>query len=343
MAPQSQFVNFVPLAIDSLAFGFYTCLFLQCVQILYTRRRANYRVHLACMVALYFLSTVHIVLAYSWAAITDTADFAIYEVFSLRSPRPVLFAPDDPAGVRALATLLKIRWVLANGIADAIVIHRCFVIWGMNWKAIALPAASYVCTMIGGFLELFPLPSGASNIALIIGYGGVFLTNVLASTLTAGRIWFMSRRLARLTSRSPRRRYTDLTAIILESGLVYPLLLIITVVIFLVPETPTVAVLVCIALAYHLVGIAPTLIIVRVGMSASFAEDDTQNSGTLDIRVTPRRNGKGARPTVSSGTDLKPLEPLRFKITSGGTMTTQGTFTQTQGTLKSPVEGWRLP
>ncbi|KAJ7054144.1 hypothetical protein C8F01DRAFT_1164088 [Mycena amicta] len=277
MAPTSHFRDFFPLAVRV-----YSSLFFQCIQILYSHRRPNYKLHLGCMFALYFLSTVHIVLAYTWAFITDTADKAIYEVFTLQKPAPI---------------------------------HRCYVIWGCNWKAVALPLVSYVCTIIGGFLDLLPLPPASARAALTVGYGGVFFTNVFASTLAAGRIWYQSRRLAKLMGSSPRQRYMDLTAIILESGLIYPILLIITIVIFLTP-TPTVAVLVCIAAAYHVVGIAPTFIIVRVGLGVS--TQDTQMSITVG-------SSSGRRTSKALGT-------LRFAVS-----------TRSDETINNPVSGWKTP
>lgn len=53
-------------------------------------------------------------IAYAWVSITDTADFAIYEVFTLQNPLPVLYAPGDPSVVRRLGFLIKLRWVLAK-------------------------------------------------------------------------------------------------------------------------------------------------------------------------------------------------------------------------------------
>ncbi|KAF7303830.1 Rtt106 domain-containing protein [Mycena indigotica] len=340
MAQTSHFLDFFPLAIDSLAFdpGVYSSLFFQCIQILFSHRRANYRLHLGCMFALYFLSTVHLVLAYTWAFLGATnSAFPIYEIFTLKDPPPPLFGPTDGVGVHALATLLKIRWVVANAIADGVLIHRCYVIWGCSWKAIAVPVLSYTCTIIGGFLEILPLPPASARAALMVGYGGVFFTNVVASALTgnlrntiffhssfthlAGRIWYQSRHLAKLMGSSPRRRYSDLTAIILESGLIYPALLIITIVIFLTPS-PTVSVLVCIAVAYHLVGIAPTLIIVRVGLGVSM--QDVQTSVTLGV--------SGATSSSRQGTKSPVLGPLRFALSP-----------DLDATTHIPLSGWKTP
>ncbi|KAJ7115269.1 hypothetical protein C8R44DRAFT_794363, partial [Mycena epipterygia] len=118
----------------------------------------------------------------------------------------------------------------------------------------------------------------------------IFCTNVLAASLAAGRIWWISRQIAKLQGKkNPRKKYMELTAILLESGLIYPASLAILIGIFLSPVTPTASVLICTAPCYHIVAIAPTLIIVRVGLGVSTDDVDktvtfsggTANQGAL--------------------------------------------------------------
>jgi hypothetical protein len=90
--------------------GIYSVLFYQSVQVLLSRRTPNYKLHLGWMTTLFLLSTIHIALAYAWAFITDTADTAIYELFSLSNPLPVLYLPGDPPSVHRIGILLKIRY-----------------------------------------------------------------------------------------------------------------------------------------------------------------------------------------------------------------------------------------
>jgi hypothetical protein len=90
--------------------GIYSVLFYQSVQVLLSRRTPNYKLHLGWMTTLFLLSTIHIALAYAWAFITDTADTAIYELFSLKNPLPVLYLPGDPLSVHRIGILLKIRY-----------------------------------------------------------------------------------------------------------------------------------------------------------------------------------------------------------------------------------------
>ncbi|KAJ6557714.1 hypothetical protein B0H19DRAFT_897896, partial [Mycena capillaripes] len=96
---------------------------------------------------------------------------------------------------------------------------------------------------------------------------------------SAGRIWWISRQARNYLGRGTQKRYLNLTAILLESGLIYPANLVIIVVVYLIPQTPTVSVLICLAVCYHIVGIAPTLIIVRVGLGVS--TDDVEKCVTI--------------------------------------------------------------
>ncbi|KAJ7728198.1 hypothetical protein B0H16DRAFT_243889 [Mycena metata] len=268
MASTSHFLAYFPLVIDSLAYGVYSVLFFQSVHILLSRRRHKYKFYLICMITLFLLSTLHIALSWAWAIITDTADTAIYEVISLENPPPDLYGPDDSYSLHRIATFIKVRYLIANTIADAIIIYRCYVIWGYNKRVIAFPAFGYGCTLVAGILSLVPLSRAATRVAVAVIIAATFVTNVSAASLAAGRIWWISHRVALFLGRNSRQEYDNLTAILLESGLIYPASLIITIVVFLSPA-PAVSDLICLAGVYHIVAIAPTLIIVRVGLGVS--------------------------------------------------------------------------
>ncbi|KAJ7201914.1 hypothetical protein GGX14DRAFT_655258, partial [Mycena pura] len=286
--PSSHFLQYFPLVIDSFIYGIYSVLFFQSVQILITRRCANYKLHLGCMVILFFLSTVHVIIAWAWAFITDTATTAIYEVFSLENPQPALYGPDDPFFVHHFAPLIKATYTIAITVADGILIYRCYVIWGHSWRVVSVPAVAYFCTIIGGIVGILPFSGEAERASVAVCLGMTFFTNVLAASLAAGRIWWICRRAFFLLNRDSRRKYSGLTASLLESGLIYPASLLITIIVFFATVSP-VSVLICMAALYHIVGIAPTLIIVRVGLGVS--ADDVEKCITIsqptvtDLRI----------------------------------------------------------
>ncbi|KAF7336145.1 Ras-GEF domain-containing protein [Mycena venus] len=268
----SHTVHSSSIAINNLLIdrrtGIYSALFVQSVQVLLKWRRTHYKLHLCCLTALFLLSTIHIVAAYAWAFITDTATTAIYEVLSLRNPPPDLYGPDDPIVVHHLARLLRALYAIANVLADAILIWRCYVIWGNSWRAVAFPCVAYLVNIGGIIVGALPLLGPSERTAIAVCIGTTFLTNMVASSLAAGRIWWISRRASFIISPTSRRTYANLTAILLESGCIYPISLILILFVHR-PPSSTISVLISIAPVYHIVGISPTLIIVRVGLGVS--------------------------------------------------------------------------
>jgi len=285
-------------------------LFIQSAQVLLSRRRAHYKFHLGCLATLFLLSTIHIAAAYAWAFITDTATTAIYEVLSLRNPPPDLYGPDDPVVVHYLARILRARYAIANALADAILIWRCYIIWGSSWRAVAFPCVAYVVNIGGFIVGALPLLGPSERTAVAVCIGTTFFTNVVASSLAAGRIWWISRRASYVLSQNSRRTYANLTAILIESGCIYPISIIVVLIIFIVPTTSTISVLISIAPVYHIVGISPTLIIVRVGLGVS--TDDVDKAVSTFTTITSHSTGEHAHRRAAG----QPISALRFNHTT---------------------------
>ncbi|KAJ7590026.1 hypothetical protein C8J56DRAFT_936699, partial [Mycena floridula] len=224
------------------------------------------------MITLYSLSTIHIILVYSMAFISDKGAAAPYHLFSLRMDRPNLFSDNDPASLTGIATALKVRFALSNAVADAILLHRCYVIWGFNWRVIIPPGFLYLIIIVAGFVDL--VHSGKRELVAIC-LGTMFSTNVYATCLAAGRIWWINRKVRSETKRPRQKLFQALPVILLESGFIYPIAMLIGVTSFFFP-TRGIATLISIASCYQLVDIAPTLIIVRVGLGVSTNDMDTQ-------------------------------------------------------------------
>ncbi|KAF7364459.1 Rtt106 domain-containing protein [Mycena sanguinolenta] len=318
--PTSHFLQYFPLVVDTFAYGIYSALFVQSVQVLLKRRRIHYKLHLCGLTVLFLLSTIHVVAAYAWAFITDTATTAIYEVLSLRNPPPDLYGADDPMVVHYLARLLRARYAIAkqvnrifsvgdltdvspcSALADAILIWRCYAIWGNSWRAVAFPCVAYIINIGGFIVGALPLLGPSERTAIAVCIGTTFLTNVVASSLAAGRIWWISRRASFVMSRTSRRTYAKLTAILIESGCIYPISIIVVLVLFVIPSTSTISVLISIAPVYHIVGISPTLIIVRVGLGVS----------TDDVDKTVSSVSRGPNDSEPTHTRRLPISTLRF-------------------------------
>ncbi|KAJ7261885.1 hypothetical protein C8J57DRAFT_1335639 [Mycena rebaudengoi] len=164
----------------------------------------------------------------------------------------------------------NILLVTNNVVTDGLFIYRCFLIWGRNIYVIAVPIAMLCTTTVTGYLcsytdEYSPHPYLDPRAAFIMSV----LTNVLLMILTAGRIWWR-RRDARIVLESKFvKRYDMVIAVILESGAIYC----ICVVIYVICCSITIRSLTLFNIVSifrgalpQIMNIAPTLIVVRVGL-----------------------------------------------------------------------------
>ncbi|KAK7038784.1 hypothetical protein VNI00_010670 [Paramarasmius palmivorus] len=121
--------------------------------------------------------------------------------------------------------------------------------------------------------------------AALISYGGWNTSaglNFVLTALTAGRIWWISRQARHILSRADNQQYRAIIAIILESGLIYPVLQIIYIVTLRIldPERIGNIPVDLFPVVYQTAGIAPTLIIVRAATGKAI-ESVNQEVSTL--------------------------------------------------------------
>ncbi|KAF9255880.1 hypothetical protein L218DRAFT_1029402 [Marasmius fiardii PR-910] len=202
------------------AYGMYYTSFFLALYVLLTRRCNNSpgmlqntnQAHIVQIVSLFVVTTIGI-FAFATTLLRDSmvtfdvlkeGDFEHYEE-RLRG-----------IGLRlAIQIVSLVSVVVLNVIVDFILIKRCYVIWGSN-KCVLYPLV--ICSAVVNS-EWYGVGE-----ALITSF---FLSNLLlnmASTLmTAGRIWCISRTARMMMGKSTHKRYKTIVAIIVESGMIYPI------------------------------------------------------------------------------------------------------------------------
>ncbi|KAJ7493973.1 hypothetical protein FB451DRAFT_1215780 [Mycena latifolia] len=171
-------------------------------------------------------------------------------------------------------------YVTSNVIADSIFIFRCYAIWNFQGKIIIFPiiltlvVAGYgysnviiYCTAPDFFQEL-GLQSAVFDVSIVLS---VFTTLVLVG-LTVGRIWWLARAARHVMGRKVAKKYYTVCAMILESGMLYGVSDIAFVIVAAF-RGPLDATMTGVILG-QLVGIAPTIIAVRVGLGHSVENTD---------------------------------------------------------------------
>ncbi|KAJ7197744.1 hypothetical protein GGX14DRAFT_470763 [Mycena pura] len=144
-------------------------------------------------------------------------------------------------------------------------IYRCYSIWNKNIYVVLVPIIMLAITSILGWDILLPF---APFFVLALA------TNVVVTVLTAGRIWWISRKARNYLQTGLQRRYLFAISILVESGVAYSAAVLAYLIFGAFESTSILTYPIWEALA-QLVGIVPTLIIVRVGMGVGVQSLET--------------------------------------------------------------------
>ncbi|KAJ7579893.1 hypothetical protein C8J56DRAFT_1166407 [Mycena floridula] len=269
---RSALLGCIIIAVECCFYAASSVLFFISLRVLWKRRDVQKR-NLACMTALYGLTTVHLVLAF--IMVIKSAGPTWDQVNLTRAYQPFISAGND--SLKGLATGIKVLFFITNLLADAVLINRCYVIWGMRKRFIIVPAFTYICMIILLFVQI-ALNTVSFILAFLVAVG--FLTSLISVCLTAGRIWWIHKARNALGDRIGNWFKTT-TAVILDSGLLYLVAIIgglLTVITGGSVETG-----IFVAIMYQAVGIAPTLMILRISLGVAhdsvgqFKESDSKS------------------------------------------------------------------
>ncbi|KAJ8085439.1 hypothetical protein PM082_004255 [Marasmius tenuissimus] len=296
------------LSLMFLTYGVYLIVFGLAIYVLTHRRNSLApRLYLWFTVVLFTLNTIFVTFN-AVGLIHQT--IIMYEAVKTREWEPLLnyLADNDTIGIMWYVAL-DVAIVGMNVIADWMLIHRCYVIWESR-KMIAYPLAiiSVIINglMVGSYVVLrlnsagVKLPEGAFMKANNINNGAFIAAagfNFLLTLITAGRIWYITREACKVLGSPIRSRYKTIVSIIMESGSLYTVTLLATIILyFTVDPKNTGGIPVDLAvLSTQLSGLAPTIIIVRVAYSQSvdsvqqvvstlnFASRDLEGSATVHL------------------------------------------------------------
>ncbi|KAJ7704201.1 hypothetical protein B0H16DRAFT_718606 [Mycena metata] len=182
---------------------------------------------------------------------------------------------------KSLTTAQTMVFAANNLVTDSLLLYRCFVIWGANWQPVVLPGVLMTCTFVIGCVNTLV---GVGPATARLPYIFAALTNLGLVALIGGRIWWIRRDVRAVAGNELRKRYDTVIAMVLESGAVY-----FVVSLLLAVFQSGIAFVILQAIAIHGVNIAPTLIVVRVGLGHTIGTDETgPASGARNIHPQPR-------------------------------------------------------
>ncbi|KAJ7658053.1 hypothetical protein B0H17DRAFT_1097225 [Mycena rosella] len=259
------------LWVGTFFYGMYLVLFCICMYILLHRPSSRENtVLLVTAIALFTFSTILIVLV----LVLVTA-----EMEKLAS---------IPSG--SIQNAAYIIYAINNSIADGLLIYRCYVVWNHDWRVIVLPVMLLIASTACGldvFLDATP------QFAVILA------TNFLATGLTAGRIWWISHHSRAYLGATAQRRYAFAIALVVESGMLYSATILAFLIVISFPSLSSTLEEPLLQIVTQVMGIAPTLIIVRVGLDVT-VEDSLSTFRTTTTTSIPLRQQRHASSRLGS-------------------------------------------
>jgi len=167
--------------------------------------------------------------------------------------------------------------VVADFIADGLMLYRCYVFWGHVPLAMVFPSLIYLGSVAMGITTTIQsgLPGGNFFAGITVNFGIPWLVltivfNILVTTMIAGRLLSMHEKGKRVLGRETTKRYTGLVAILVESALPFTLLGIVYLATYIkdVPESLALA-----DIWGAVVALAPQAIILRVAMGVAWTPE----------------------------------------------------------------------
>ncbi|KAK7028072.1 hypothetical protein VNI00_015023 [Paramarasmius palmivorus] len=269
------------LSVMYLVYGIYIVFSGQCIhELVVNRDRPNRRLYLGWTISLFVMITI-----------TDaffTVNYVQQTIYDFNAAKtgdliPLLDFNLHNSLKTATNGIINPLTILINTTADSMLIHRCFVIWGAR-KRIGLPLAvlSFLINGVGLSKVIIDtvIVSDTTNEAhyeLAMKTNGMesafFISNaIFNSVLTlmtgnnlAGRIWWISRQARAQMGTEINSKYKTIVSILLESGILYPLAIILYLVVDNTIDSDGLGLLPfnIYVVVHQIAGLAPVLIMVR--------------------------------------------------------------------------------
>ncbi|KAK0459123.1 uncharacterized protein EV420DRAFT_1538415 [Desarmillaria tabescens] len=244
-------------------------------------------------IAMFCFSTVHVSLGF----------YRLVEGFIYRRD-----LPGGPGGffsdVSIPANVAKVCIHTINSIlGDSIVVWRCYHVWGRDWVVCILPILLIIASAVCGFGQTVifaeaKMTHSAFGPNLQRWNGSLFslslVTNVVATSLIAFRIWHLGRQFTFSSS----FRYRRVLTLVVESGAIYSSALIIEITLYFLNTNAFYIIYDPIA---QLTAIVPTMIIVMT--SLGLTSNDLNEQTKLSVETSPHFALKPNRGGTETGTD----------------------------------------
>ncbi|KAF9259787.1 hypothetical protein L218DRAFT_632900 [Marasmius fiardii PR-910] len=309
----------VTLSIMYFVYGLYTLLFGLCIYVLRRGPAFHLQNLYVSVTAILFVVSTCMVAAETAMQIQQTV--VLFNSTKTRDFLPFLKFGRHNTLKTVIYAFNFLLPVIANVAADFILIHRCYIVWRYSKRVLVpLVLASFAVNTVFTTGTIMII-TGERDTSIVSNKGlvekgqtvmgvGVLMSapfHLIFTLLTAGRIWWITRPVQRSKADwSLNQKYKTVVRIILESGMLYALVIIIHLSIangFPLYQIP----LDTFPLTVLAAGVAPTLIIVRARLGMSLV-NDIPSCSVISFH-TPDSSTSQSAPEVQASDPSEQTEP----------------------------------
>ncbi|KAF8883517.1 hypothetical protein BD779DRAFT_1443786 [Infundibulicybe gibba] len=283
------------IATEGVLYGVFLVLDIAALYILFRRRDYHKHINILMVVAaiiMFLLSTAQFV-------VDTTTVFVGFIAISDR-PHRLEYLSDLTEPVFAARHAIYFTMMI---VGDAIVIYRCYVVWGHNLKVVILPILCSLGSAACAYQTIWAIRHGSFNAKLELNMGFPifslsFGANAIATTLIAYKICMTHRQLKKtMTMASYHDSLLPTARIIIESGAINTAYLLVYMII-LYNNTSGVQILASIVTPF--VGIIFTMVIIRAALLADrkAADDSTVRDRQMQPRLATTQPDTSQRASV---------------------------------------------
>ncbi|KAJ7346433.1 hypothetical protein DFH08DRAFT_1081181 [Mycena albidolilacea] len=283
--------------VEACLYGAYFVLMTFYLYVLHTRGVGKQRRLAGATMALFILCTVHFALVLG----TTVLATKVY----ITEPLPDLTISSV---IGRLTVASNAVYVTTNVIADIIFTFRCYAIWNFRLSIVLLPILGILFVPFLALVVPYIVPNARQEGFFTVSVVVSLLTTFILTALTVGRIWWLARDARHVMVKSLARKYHTVCAMILESGALYLLGGLIFVLLNFERRPITLPSIQAGAALGQLVGIAPTIIAVRVGLGYSVE--------SLDSFIAPEPRWRRDHVSTSSPDAVLHIPPESVKVES---------------------------
>ncbi|TEB30941.1 hypothetical protein FA13DRAFT_1733360 [Coprinellus micaceus] len=243
-------LNNTSFLVEVMLYGVHIVLFALCCYVLTARQKRVQWFILGCAFAMFAISTADI----AYTIRCSTAD-----LFDLVRPM-------DFAEVADRVRPKPAFYVTNNFVADILLFHRCYVIWGRPKLVLVIALVCLTADTMWGWLMVGWHKPGLFKMLQPMYYWSVFAINVCVTAASVGRIYWVTVLASTQVGRGTKKIYRTIISAFVESAAVYTLCILVYL-IWTKVRPDDVRSVIMLGVISRISAIMPTLMIVQVAFS----------------------------------------------------------------------------